>query len=270
MSRIKLVIIIVISITLILIGVLYHRLKKLTTQFEVYINFSKQWDNLISDTYYINLDRSPDRKVYMEDILSKADIPYKRFAAVEGKTKTSICEQLKVTPGALGCKLSHLEILKKVKKDGWTIVFEDDILFDNPSNVKNDILNCISSLPEDAELVLFGTSPRLLYLYLLLDRFEPYTNNIWKTNSNLTCAHAYAITYNGAQKWIKEIEKYMCEKPFDMHPKGIDTIYLYTKKIDRQKSIMDKVSQILKLKDMCYIEQNKAQFGYFDSLITFS
>lgn len=90
MSRIKLVIIIVVSITLILIGILYHRLKKLTTQSEVYTNFSKQWDNLISDTYYINLDRSPDRKVYMEDILSKADIPYKRFAAIEGKTKTSI------------------------------------------------------------------------------------------------------------------------------------------------------------------------------------
>jgi GR25 family glycosyltransferase involved in LPS biosynthesis len=267
MPHIVVVIFIVIGI---LLYVLYYRLKYLTIQTEVYTNVSKPWDSLISDTYYINLDRSPDRKVYMEDILSKANIPYKRFTAVEGKTKTNICKQLKVTPGALGCKLSHIEILKKVKKDGWTIVFEDDILFDNPSNVKNDILNCISSLPEDAELVLFGTSPRLLYLYLLLNRFEPHKNNIWKTNSNLTCAHAYAITYNGAQKWIKEIEKYMCEKPFDMHPKGIDTIYLYTKKIDNHKSSISILSQILKLKDMCYIEQNKSKFGYFDSLVTFS
>lgn len=269
MSSIVVVVVILVVIG-ILLYVLYNRVKYLTMQTEVYTNVSKSWDSLISDTYYINLDRSPDRKVYMEDILSKADIPYKRFAAIEGKNKVNMYENLKVTPGALGCKLSHLEILKKVKKDGWTIVFEDDILFDNPSSIKNDIINCISSLPEDSELVLFGTSPRLLYLYLLLNRFEPYKNNIWKTNSNLTCAHAYAITYNGAQKWIKEIEKYMCEKPFDMHPKGIDTIYLYTKKIDNHNSGISILKYILKLKDMCYIEQNKAKFGYFDSLITLS
>ena len=259
--------IIVIAIILTL-SLLFISLKNLVIK-ESYTTQSKSWNTLVSDTYYINLDRSTDRKLYMEHNLSKTGIPYTRFPGIEGKNriKTYWRKNVKIRPGALGCKLSHLEILKKVKKDGWTIVFEDDVLFDSPSNLKDDILTCLNGLPDDAEIVLFGTSPRMLYLYLLFNRFKPYKKNIWKTDTNLSCAHAYAINWSGAQKWAEQIKKYMYEKPFDMHTKNIDTIYLYTKNIDNYNSIL---LHILKLKDLSYIEQNKERFGYLNSLVTFS
>jgi hypothetical protein len=53
-----------------------------------------------------------------------------------------------------------LEILKNVKKNGWTIIFEDDICLNETS--KNDILKILNSLSDTADLILFGTSPRII------------------------------------------------------------------------------------------------------------
>ena len=86
---------------------------------------------------------------------------------------------------------------------------------------------------------------------------------MWKTKNNFTCAHAYAINYSGAQKWISQIEKYLCKKAFDMHYKGIDTIYI-CHKAENTKDFF----RLLGMKDLSYIRQNKDKFGYFDSLIT--
>ena len=86
---------------------------------------------------------------------------------------------------------------------------------------------------------------------------------MWKTKNNFTCVHAYAINYSGAQKWISQIEKYLCKKAFDMHYKGIDTIYI-CHKAENTKDFF----RLLGMKDLSYIRQNKDKFGYFDSLIT--
>ena len=75
------------------------------------------WDDIVSGCYYINLDRSKDRRKYMEEMLERCKIPCQRFAAVEGKDQLKLCDKLAITSGALGCKLSHLELLKNVKKD---------------------------------------------------------------------------------------------------------------------------------------------------------
>jgi hypothetical protein len=228
-----------------------------TEYFENY----KNWNELVSGCYYINLERSKDRKKYMEDILKKSDIDCERFQAIEGKDYLYLCPKLKISKGALGCKLSHLELLKKVKKTGWTIIFEDDIYFKN--NIKQNIVQILNKVPNDAELVLFGTSPRSVLLNLFLFKFEKYKKNIWKTKTNLTCAHAYAINYSGAQKWIKNIEEQLCDTPFDMHSKGIDTIYF--------SNDFCNASNFFKIfwEDWSLIRQNKTEFGYFNSLINF-
>ena len=95
-----------------------------------------------------------------------------------------------------------------------------------------------------------------------LFRFKRYNNNVWQTNNNLTCGHAYAITYEGAQKWIPIIEKYLCSKAFDMHPKGIKPIYF-------AHLFSSNFFELFKMavKDYSFISQNKKKFGYFDSTI---
>jgi len=220
---------------------------------------NKNWNDLVSDCYYINLDKSADRKEYMEKILQKANIDCKRFSAIDGSNHLNLCSKLNITKGALGCKLSHLELLKNVKKNGWTIIFEDDINLNE--NSKENILKVLNSLPTSAELILFGTSPRTIFLNICLFKFKRYNDYIWQTNNNLSCAHAYAITYEGAQKWIPIIEKYLCNKAFDMHEKGINPIYF--------AHLFTNFSQLftMVMKDYSFISQNKDKFGYFDSTI---
>ena len=253
------VLIIVICYIITLIIYFYHLTRK-QENFERYD--CKNWNDIVSGCYYINLDKSLDRKEYMENILKKAGIDCKRFSAIDGSKYLNMCEKLNITQGALGCKLSHLELLKNVKKNGWTIIFEDDIELNESS--KEDILKILNSLPNSAELVLFGTSPRAIVLNIGTFQFKRYNNFLLQTNNNLTCCHAYAIKYEGAQKWIPIIEKYLCNKPFDMHEKSIKPLYL-------AHSFSSNLSELFKMciRDYSFIPQNKSKFGYFDSTINF-
>ena len=87
---------------------------------------------------------------------------------------------------------------------------------------------------------------------------------MWQTNNNLSCGHAYAITYKGAQKWIPIIEKYLCNIPFDMHEKNIRPIYLAYASTP-YSNFFQKIKMLMK--DYSFIPQNKDKFGYFNSTI---
>jgi len=243
---------------LIIVAIYFFTLTKKENNIELYEN--RKWDDIISGCYYINLDRSVERKEYMEDMFKKENINCERFSAIDGNNYAHLCDNLKIPITALGCKLSHLELLKKVKKNGWTIIFEDDINLN--LNAKEHILKIISSLPSSAELVLFGTSPRKIVLNICTFNFKKYNDFVWQTDNNLSCAHAYAITYEGAQKWIEVIEKNLCDISFDMHEKNIKPIYF-------SHSFTSNFSNIFKMffKDFSFIPQNKDKFGYIDSTI---
>jgi glycosyl transferase family 25 len=82
--------------------------------------------NNISDikhAFYINLDSRPDRKQHMEHQLTTIGIHAERFKAI------------KLTNGALGCSMSHLNILETAKKNDWShvLIMEDDIKFLKPN-----------------------------------------------------------------------------------------------------------------------------------------
>jgi len=218
----------------------------------------KSWDDLISDCFYINMDSATERMNYMETNFTKHGIDCERFSAINGVE--DLCDHQEVTKGAMGCKLSHLYLLKKVKRGGWTIIFEDDILFPDTNDMKGDIVNYLDSVPPDAELVFFGTSTLSIIGALITGSFKKVNPGVFKTSFNLTCGHAYAITYEGAQKWISEIEEFLCLFPFDMHSKGIEYIYLCTKKSN--------LISLVGWNNTSYICQNKKKFGYLDSQIT--
>jgi GR25 family glycosyltransferase involved in LPS biosynthesis len=79
--------------------------------------------------FYINLDRSQDRRTQVETELVKlrAAGHYQRFAAVDGHRLTSHPEIGR--RAELGCLLSHMEILRRnIGLDGWLHLMEDDVL----------------------------------------------------------------------------------------------------------------------------------------------
>ena len=78
--------------------------------------------NTIKHAFYINLESRPDRKKNVEQELSRVGIKAQRFNAI------------KMANGALGCSLSHLNLLKMAKDNNWDhiLIVEDDIQFLQP------------------------------------------------------------------------------------------------------------------------------------------
>ena len=81
----------------------------------------------INHAFYINLESRPDRKLHVEEQLSKIGINAIRFNAI------------KLQNGAIGCSMSHLKCLEIAKQNNWdhVLIVEDDILFLNPELFKN-------------------------------------------------------------------------------------------------------------------------------------
>ena len=75
--------------------------------------------NDIKHAYYINLEKRTDRKVYVEEQLTKIGIKAERFNAIQ------------LPNGALGCSMSHLKCIENAKQNNWdhVLVVEDDITF---------------------------------------------------------------------------------------------------------------------------------------------
>lgn len=96
--------------------------------------------------YYINLDRSVDRKSSMETMLNNNNFSnYERISAVEAKNR-------------VGCSMSHIKALEYAIKKGEYpyIILEDDVEVYNK--------NFIVPLPEDSDAIYLGLSSHGSYL----------------------------------------------------------------------------------------------------------
>jgi GR25 family glycosyltransferase involved in LPS biosynthesis len=86
-------------------------------------NTRQPWDG-----FFINLDRSPERRNRMQQQLSALGIAdrYRRFPAIDGRTiKTSAPR----SPGEVGIYRSHLNVLEKAAAAGRAVhIMEDDVI----------------------------------------------------------------------------------------------------------------------------------------------
>jgi glycosyl transferase family 25 len=73
----------------------------------------------LGGAFYINLDRRPDRRAEIEGELERMGISGERFPAID------------ISPGAVGCIISHIESLKLAKERGYpnVLILEDDLTF---------------------------------------------------------------------------------------------------------------------------------------------
>lgn len=64
----------------------------------------------------------------------------------------------KILNGEIGCYMSHMNLLKKIYEseyDGWTIIFEDDLLLDK--NFKEELNKILQNLNEDIDIIYLGS-----------------------------------------------------------------------------------------------------------------
>jgi GR25 family glycosyltransferase involved in LPS biosynthesis len=167
-------------------------------------------------TYIINLDSREDR--YENCIKSLHNLNfinnYERFSAIipdkNTISNTMILNPLKVWrkknrdyfKGALGCKMSHLEVLKKVlqfdNNTKYILILEDDAIFENYN--EQHILNALNYL----ENIVWD----IFYLSVnLLNKENAYkvSENVLKINKGLTTV-AQLFQVNKIQKIIDLIE----------------------------------------------------------------
>jgi glycoside transferase family 25 len=171
-------------------------------------------------TYVVNLARSIDRRVYMENLLktySNLDVEF--IDAVDGRImsegecnesfdiKRFAKEMLKeVRPGEIGCTLSHQKCYKKIVSDGEqsAVIFEDDLIFNED----------ITLLIPKIEDWLDCDEPRVLLL----------SGWFWHTSSHLFdkkhkiskvidgyLTHGYALNRNAAKLMIDNKPWYVAD-----------------------------------------------------------
>jgi glycosyl transferase family 25 len=94
-------------------------------------------------SFFINLDRRPDRRIQFEGECVRMGIECERLPAVTHPVP------------ALGCLLSHLTIIKLARDRGYekVCIFEDDFEF---LVSKEEFGNVLISLPPNADVVMLG------------------------------------------------------------------------------------------------------------------
>ena len=210
----------------------YQEGKKLISKFREIKKKDETFNSI--KKYYINLDRSIDRKEYIEEEFRLYGITnYERVAACDGKnlksTKEGDFSDIKFkapndkvcTKSAISCTVSHIKAVKKSYDNGdeMSIIMEDDIKFTLLPYWDRDLKELIDELPDDWEILRF-VSNKQVSVFSFNTRKK--TQNIKKRKKNNTCAVCYLVNRKGMKKFIKNYIKdnYIY---LDKKDNGIDT-----------------------------------------------
>lgn len=167
--------------------------------------------NFIEKVYIINLDRRMDRMVHMDNLMKSMYIRnWERFKAIRPKT-VDITYNLysdyskfhklnrKYVKGSVGCKLSHIGVLKLARKKGYKniLILEDDVNFIGNRKFIDMGLREVHNLDWD-----------ILYLGLNKARYKPVADLVFigKVESGM-CTHSYIVNGKSYDKIINILEK---------------------------------------------------------------
>jgi GR25 family glycosyltransferase involved in LPS biosynthesis len=141
-------------------------------------------DNFFEMSYVINLTKRPDRLKNCEDAWYKLNFYPERFAAIENKNP------------ALGCYLSHLEILRRARDANKNVlIFEDDV----------EVINFENHLMERVMDELYNLDWAMIYLGgNILRPFYQETNHLAKL-SHCQSTHSYGIS----KKYLPQIVDFL-------------------------------------------------------------
>lgn len=182
--------------------------------FDSYSIYKHDFLDGIDSIYWINLERSPERrermiKMFQDDAfnkLSKTD-NIKRINAIDGKSYP-VFEKLQTneihnTKVEYACLLSHLEAIRKFSNSQHetALIMEDDATLEFKPYWNKSVQEIIARAPYNWEMIqlCYNTTKVLKKDYTLNSNFE-------KANQygNIACLTSYIINKKAAQKLIKE------------------------------------------------------------------
>lgn len=139
----------------------------------------QRFDEMIENVYCINLSSNKERYLLANQMAKKTDIRLTRFEAVDTRGESFIrfkefidpdsLNHIKegimtkkrqrdsdLTPGAVGCYLSHMSLYREalLKGEKMILVFEDDVLI--PKRFKQDLYQKLQNMPEGWDMLVLG------------------------------------------------------------------------------------------------------------------
>jgi GR25 family glycosyltransferase involved in LPS biosynthesis len=160
-------------------------------------------DGLIG--YFINLDRSRDRRRRVESELAKVGLAkkYNRFAAIDGHTLKM--GDYGITPGEAGCFLSHLGVLKAGQKTNRHFhVLEDDALLNR--SFATHLKSIMGSVIDNFDIVFTDMWLPLDQTDVLLSMYKEYVTRGVLTviaDNYAACMASYVVNIDAADKLIR-------------------------------------------------------------------
>ena len=158
--------------------------------------------------YWINLDRSPDRRKYMETLFTNPvfrNIPNERIKASDGKLPATVYEKLRLqykqkNDYEYACLLSHLETVHKFSQTNHPIalIAEDDITLDFQKYWRKSVREIVAQAPANWEII------QLCYICV---HANPLQFDLYEPNMRNKCvsAAAYVIKNSAAKKIMTTI-----------------------------------------------------------------
>ena len=174
----------------------------------------------VSNIYYLNMERSIDRKKHMEELFQDPmfrGIPIEHVPALDG-TKESIDDALdfyqcmknpRMMATEYGCTLSHFRAIHQfaMTDDPVALIVEDDLSTEFIPYWKKSMKQWIDGAPSDWEVIQLS--------YILFDYYPSEEYETWEMQKNLCGTAAYLITNDAAKRLIT----YLCRFSSPAMPK---------------------------------------------------
>lgn len=169
-------------------------------------------------SFVITLDGAKDRQDLMTKHLSDHGLDFEFISAIDGRafdvanhpSHRTLLRRLffgrDLKGGELGCLLSHRKCYKKIIDENISLalIFEDDVeLQENFSPLLSASLNHVDQF----DILRFIIKPKLLKKPHKKVADLDQTHFVGKTHGVPGGAYAYMITYDGAQKMLKKMDR---------------------------------------------------------------
>lgn len=128
--------------------------------------FDEKYLDGIDIVYWINLDRSPDRRETMEKMFQDdafSGMPNKRISAVDGNNEEYVYDQIEVYnynvgPKEYACTLSHLNAIKEFNESKYDValILEDDCTLELKKYWERSIKDIMQNAPTDWEIIMLN------------------------------------------------------------------------------------------------------------------
>jgi glycosyl transferase family 25 len=191
-------------------------------------------------TFYINLDRDKSRRDYIEKQLIKLAPTFQRVKGINGydikNEKIKYTNKYNLSPGELGCTLSHLRAIKKAYKLGLDIamICEDDISFVT-NNLIEDLADIVFSAPVNWNILQLTTTPENFDdIKKFHDIYEYTDKSIIVPRKNYHSTVCYLINRIGMEKILSSVYRngiYHIEPIYRSYPSypssGVSDFFIY-------------------------------------------